>query len=105
MTPPDELLQSRSRAKYRKLAWEAAIACALLAVCYEVVAVLGRQPVPFIICLIAAGVFAFIGYALPDRRPRSDEMREYEEGRNGTVRDGRPPSPSLPPKRGERRQG
>jgi hypothetical protein len=68
MTPPDELLQSRSRAGLRKLAWEAAVVCALLAVCFEVVGVLGRHPLPFIVCLVAAAVFAFIGYALPDRR-------------------------------------
>ncbi len=69
MNPPDELHAARSRAKLRKLAWEAAVVCALLAVCYEAVAVLGRHPVPLIICVGAAGVFAFIGYALPDRRP------------------------------------
>lgn len=68
MTPPDDLLQSRSRGTYRKLAWEAAVVCALLAICYEAVGVLGRKPIPFLICLAAAGVFAFIGYALPDRR-------------------------------------
>jgi hypothetical protein len=70
MTPPDELLQSRSRAGLRKLAGEAAVVCALLAVCYvRVAGFWGRHPIPFVICLIAAAVFAFIGYALPDRRP------------------------------------
>ena len=69
MTPPDELVQSRSRAGLRKLAWQMAVVCALLAVCYEAVGVLGRHPLPFVVCLVAAAVFAFIGYALPDRRP------------------------------------
>jgi hypothetical protein len=89
MGEPDELIRSRSREKYRKLAREAAVVCALLAVCYEAVGVLGREPIPFLICIAAAIFFAFVGWALPDRRLPTDEMRDYEEGRRGTVRDGR----------------
>ncbi len=89
MAESNELTESRSRTKYRKFAWEAAVVCALLAVCYEAVATLGRHPVPFIICAVGAIVFVFIGYALPDRRLPSEEMRDYEEGGRGSIRDGR----------------
>jgi hypothetical protein len=96
MCEPDRQLESRSRAKFRRLAWEASVVCCLLAVCYEAVATLGNRPGPFILCLVAAAVFAFIGHALPDRGPPSDEMRDYDEGRHGTIRDGRGPSERFP---------
>jgi len=89
MNPPDELLASRSREGYRKFAWQLAVACMLVSCCYVRMATLGGRPIPFVVSLVCAGIFAFIGYALPDRRPPSDEMRDYEDGRRGTVGDGR----------------
>jgi len=88
MNPPDELLASRSREGYRKFAWQLAVACMLVSACYFRMATVGH-PVPLIISLACAGILALIGQALPDRRPPSDEMRDYEDGRRGTVGDGR----------------
>jgi hypothetical protein len=87
MAPSNELLQSRSRAKYRKLALEAAVVCCVVAVAYARLVLF--NPVPLIICLAVAVILAVIGFVLPDRPPPSDEMRDYDEGRGGAVPDGR----------------
>ena len=89
MGEPDELIRSRSRDGYRKFAWQLAVACLLVSVLCARTALLRKSPIPFVISLVCAAVFAFIGWALPDRRPPTDEMRDYEEGRRGSVRDGR----------------
>lgn len=89
MSEPDELVRSRSREGCRKFAWQLAVACVLVSVFYARAALLRKSPIPFVISLVCAAVFAFIGWALPDRRPPTDEVRDYEEGRRGTVRDGR----------------
>lgn len=89
MSKPDDLIRSRSREGYRKFAWQLAAVCLLVSVYYARMASLGARWVPFIFSLVSAAVLAFIGYALPDRRPPSDEMRDYEEGQRGAIRDGR----------------
>jgi hypothetical protein len=89
MDEPDDLIRSRSREGYRKFAWQLAVVCLLVSVYYARMATLGGRWVPFIFSLASAAVLAFIGWALPDRRPPTDEMRDYEEGQRGTVRDGR----------------
>jgi hypothetical protein len=89
MHESDELIRARSRENYRKFAWQLAVVCILVSVYYARMATLGGRPIPFIISLVCAAVFAFIGWALPDRRPPTEEMRDYEEGQHGTVYDGR----------------
>lgn len=89
MYESDELIRARSRENYRKFAWQLAVVCILVSVYYARMAILGGQPIPFTISLACAGVFAFIWWALPDRRLPTEEMRDYEEGQHGTVHDGR----------------
>jgi hypothetical protein len=91
MAEPDELIRSRSREVYRKFARQLSVACLLMSVFYVRMVYLAGRPIPFILSLVGAAVFAFIGWALPDRRPPTEEMRDYEDGRRGTVRDGRGP--------------
>ena len=88
MKHANEPPETRSRARARKFALEAAVVCGLLAICYARVAVSGH-PIPLVICLAAVAILAVIGVTLPDRAIRPEVMGDYEDGRRGAVPDGR----------------
>jgi hypothetical protein len=88
MKPGRPLPRIRSRARYRKLALEAALVSCLLAFCYAWVAV-QVDSIPFIVCLVVAAILAAIGVALPDGPVHPEVMGDYDEGRRGAVPDGR----------------